>query len=353
MKKNYAQHAAITSNEGGRQMATAPLLHVNQLKMHFDAGRKKTVKAVDGVTFHIYEGETFGLVGESGCGKSTLGRVLMRLYHPTAGKITYRGTDLHDVSEKDHFTLNRKLQMIFQDPYASLNPRLTVREIIMEPMEIHQLYNTHKARLQIADELLESVGLHPAFGSRYPHEFSGGQRQRIGIARALSLHPEFIVADEPISALDVSVQAQVVNLLKRIQKEKGLTFLFIAHDLSMVKHISDRIGVMYLGHMMEITESGALYREPLHPYTKALLSSIPIPDPELEDKRERIILKGELPSPVNPPSGCVFRTRCPEAMPECKESRPMLEEVETGRFVACHLYRKERGPFKEKSKIDV
>ncbi|MCY8455086.1 ATP-binding cassette domain-containing protein, partial [Bacillus spizizenii] len=260
-------------------MTPLPLLEVSQLKMHFDAGKKRTVKAVDGVTFQIHEGETFGLVGESGCGKSTLGRVLMRLYQPTEGSVKYRGTNLHSLSEKEQFAFNRKLQMIFQDPYASLNPRMTVREIILEPMEIHNLYNTHKARLLVVDELLEAVGLHPDFGSRYPHEFSGGQRQRIGIARALSLNPEFIVADEPISALDVSVQAQVVNLLKRLQKEKGLTFLFIAHDLSMVKHISDRIGVMYLGHMMEITESGTLYREPLHPYTKALLSSIPIPDP--------------------------------------------------------------------------
>nr|WGD89166.1 ATP-binding cassette domain-containing protein [Bacillus subtilis] len=320
-------------------MTPLPLLAVSQLKMHFDAGKKRTVKAVDGVTFQIREGETFGLVGESGCGKSTLGRVLMRLYQPTEGSVTYRGTNLHALSEKEQFAFNRKLQMIFQDPYASLNPRMTVREIILEPMEIHNLYNTHKARLLVVDEPLEAVGLHPDFGDRYPHEFSGGQRQRIGIARALSLNPEFIVADEPISALDVSVQAQVVNLLKRLQKEKGLTFLFIAHDLSMVKHISDRIGVMYLGHMMEITESGTLYREPLHPYTKALLSSIPIPDPELEDKRERILLKGELPSPVNPPSGRVFRTRCPEAMPECGESRPQLQEIEPGRFVACHLYR--------------
>ncbi|MBY8913849.1 ATP-binding cassette domain-containing protein [Bacillus sp. YC2] len=322
-------------------MTASPLLEVSGLKMHFDAGRKQTVKAVDGVSFHIQKGETFGLVGESGCGKSTLGRVILRLYQPTAGSVSYEGTDIHNISAEKRAGFFRKLQMIFQDPYASLNPRLTVREIIMEPMDIHKLYNTRKARLMVADELLEAVGLHPDFGSRYPHEFSGGQRQRIGIARALSLHPEFIVADEPISALDVSVQAQVVNLLKKLQKEKGLTFLFIAHDLSMVKHISDRIGVMYLGRMMEITESGALYREPLHPYTKALLSSIPIPDPELEDKRERIILKGELPSPVNPPGGCVFRTRCPEAMDVCAKAAPELEEVKAGRFVACHLYKKE------------
>ena len=322
-------------------MTASPLLEVSGLKMHFDAGRKKAVKAVDGVSFHIKRGETFGLVGESGCGKSTLGRVILRLYDPTAGSVSYEGTDIHRAAAEQRSVFFRKLQMIFQDPYASLNPRLTVREIIMEPMEIHNLYNTRKARMMMADELLEAVGLHPDFGSRYPHEFSGGQRQRIGIARALSLHPEFIVADEPISALDVSVQAQVVNLLKRLQKEKGLTFLFIAHDLSMVKHISDRIGVMYLGRMMEITESAALYREPLHPYTKALLSSIPIPDPLLEDKRERIILKGELPSPLNPPSGCVFRTRCPEAMELCGKITPELEEVKAGRFVACHLYRKE------------
>lgn len=262
----------------------------------------------------------------------------MRLYQPTEGEVTYRGKNIHHLSDDESFQYNRKIQMIFQDPYASLNPRLTVREIMTEPMEIHGLYGGKKARLEKADELLEAVGLHKSFANRYPHEFSGGQRQRIGIARALALEPEFIVADEPISALDVSVQAQVVNLLKKLQKEKGLTFLFIAHDLSMVKHISDRIGVMYLGHMVEITDSGRLYQEPLHPYTQALLSAIPIPDPDVEDKRRRIILKGELPSPIDPPSGCVFRTRCPAAMDICAAKKPMLKEADDGHFVACHLY---------------
>ncbi|MFN2745893.1 MULTISPECIES: ABC transporter ATP-binding protein [Bacillus] len=314
------------------------LLKVSRLKMHFDAGKGKTVKAVDGISFEIKEGETFGLVGESGCGKSTSGRVLLRLYKPTEGEVTYRGVNIHQLNEQEAFQYNRKIQMIFQDPYASLNPRLTVRDIMLEPMEIHGLYGGNKGRLKKADELLEAVGLHKSFADRYPHEFSGGQRQRIGIARALTLEPEFIVCDEPISALDVSVQAQVVNLLKKLQKEKGLTFLFIAHDLSMVKHISDRIGVMYLGNMVEITDSGKLYREPLHPYTQALLSAIPIPDPDIEDKRKRIILKGELPSPIDPPSGCVFRTRCPAAMDICALEKPVLKEADTGHLVACHLY---------------
>ncbi|MEC1352986.1 ATP-binding cassette domain-containing protein [Bacillus sonorensis] len=319
-------------------MKQETLLKVSGLKMHFDAGKGKTVKAVDGISFHIKEGETFGLVGESGCGKSTTGRVLLRLYEPTEGGVQYRGKHIHKLTEAESFRYNRKIQMIFQDPYASLNPRLTVRDILLEPMEIHGLYGGRKGRLEKVDELLESVGLNRAFANRYPHEFSGGQRQRIGIARALALEPEFIVADEPISALDVSVQAQVVNLLKKLQKEKGLTFLFIAHDLSMVKHISDRIGVMYLGHMVEITASSRLYQEPLHPYTQALLSAIPIPDPDIEDKRKRIILKGELPSPINPPSGCVFRTRCPAAMSICTAKKPVLKEAEEGHYVACHLY---------------
>ncbi|MEC1262440.1 ATP-binding cassette domain-containing protein [Bacillus swezeyi] len=314
------------------------LLKVSRLKMHFDVGKGKTVKAVDGISFHIKEGETFGLVGESGCGKSTTGRVLMHLYEPTEGEVTYRGINIHNLNDREAFQYKRKIQMIFQDPYASLNPRLTVRDIMLEPMEIHDLYGGRRARLEKADELLEAVGLHRSFANRYPHEFSGGQRQRIGIARALTLEPEFIIADEPISALDVSVQAQVVNLLKTLQKEKGLTFLFIAHDLSMVKHISDRIGVMYLGHMAEITDSARLYKEPLHPYTQALLSAIPIPDPDIEDKRKRIILKGELPSPIDPPSGCVFRTRCPAAMDICAAQKPELKEADKGHFVACHLY---------------
>lgn len=316
------------------------LVKVEGLKKHFELSKGLTLKAVDGISFHIFKGETFGLVGESGCGKSTTGRVLMRLYEPTEGTITYDGQNLHSLHEEDQFLYKRKIQMIFQDPYASLNPRLTVSEILTEPMEIHGLYGGKKNRMKKVDELLESVGLSRGFAGRYPHEFSGGQRQRIGIARSLVLEPEFIVADEPISALDVSVQAQVVNLLKNLQKKNGLTYLFIAHDLSMVKHISDRIGVMYLGHMAEISASEELYQNPLHPYTQALLSAIPIPDPDIEDKRERIILKGELPSPIHPPSGCVFRTRCPAAMDVCATKKPEMQEVTDRHFVACHLYDK-------------
>ncbi|ALC80822.1 ABC transporter ATP-binding protein [Bacillus gobiensis] len=330
------------------------LVKVEGLKKHFDLSKGLTLKAVDGISFQIYKGETFGLVGESGCGKSTTGRMLMRLYEPTEGTITYDGQNLHSVHEGDQFLFKRKIQMIFQDPYASLNPRLTVREILTEPMEIHGLHQGKKNRMKKVDELLESVGLNRDFANRYPHEFSGGQRQRIGIARSLVLEPEFIVADEPISALDVSVQAQVVNLLKNLQKKNGLTYLFIAHDLSMVKHISDRIGVMYLGHMAEISASEELYQNPLHPYTQALLSAIPIPDPDIEDKRERIILKGELPSPIHPPSGCVFRTRCPAAMDVCAMKKPEMQEVASDHYVACHLYSKESsGDRNETMKVTI
>ncbi|WHX26025.1 ATP-binding cassette domain-containing protein [Virgibacillus halodenitrificans] len=314
------------------------VLQVNQLKKHFDMGKGKVLKAVDGVTFYVKKGETFGLVGESGCGKSTIGRTILGLYDKTEGDVIYDGNDIHALSEKDRFTFYRKMQMIFQDPYASLNPRSTVKEVISEPMEVHGLYKNKKEQLDRVYQLLEEVGLNRDHANRYPHEFSGGQRQRIGIARALALNPDFIIADEPISALDVSVQAQVVNLLKELQTEKGLTFLFIAHDLSMVKQISDRIGVMYLGNMVELTTSEQLYDNPLHPYTKALLSAIPIPDPDIEESRERIILEGELPSPIDPPSGCVFRTRCPMAMEVCSELRPAWQEVEKNHHVACHLY---------------
>jgi peptide/nickel transport system ATP-binding protein len=296
------------------------------------------LKAVDGVSFHISKGETFGLVGESGCGKSTAGRTIIGLYNRTSGEVLYKGKNVHELSEKEKFAFHRNMQMIFQDPYASLNPRSTVKEIISEPMEVHGLYSNKKEMLNRVYELLEDVGLNRDHANRYPHEFSGGQRQRIGIARALALNPECIIADEPISALDVSVQAQVVNLLKKIQKEKGLTYLFIAHDLSMVKHISNRIGVMYLGHLVELTTSSELYQKPLHPYTQALLSAIPIPDPDVEDNRKRIVLKGELPSPINPPSGCVFNTRCPLAVAACKTQKPEWQEVEDNHFVACHLY---------------
>jgi peptide/nickel transport system ATP-binding protein len=317
------------------------LLEVTGLKKYFQVGGGKQLKAVNDVSFHVYKGETFGLVGESGCGKSTIGRTVMGLYDKTDGDVIYGGWNVHTMDEKEKFTFHRKIQMIFQDPYASLNPRSTVKEIIGEPMEVHRVFSNKKKQLQRIYELLEEVGLNKDHANRYPHEFSGGQRQRIGIARALALEPDFIVADEPISALDVSVQAQVVNLLKQLQKEKGLTFLFIAHDLSMVKHISDRIGVMYLGNMVELTGSDTMYRNPLHPYTQALLSAIPIPDPDIEESRERIILQGELPSPIDPPSGCVFRTRCPFAMEICRTEKPRWQEAERDHYVACHLYGKQ------------
>lgn len=319
-------------------MTAKHLLEVKQLSKYFSITNKQVLKAVDGVSFHISKGETFGLVGESGCGKSTAGRTIIGLYNRTSGEVLYKGKNVHELSEKEKFAFHRNMQMIFQDPYASLNPRSTVKEIISEPMEVHGLYSNKKEMLNRVYELLEDVGLNRDHANRYPHEFSGGQRQRIGIARALALNPECIIADEPISALDVSVQAQVVNLLKKLQKEKGLTYLFIAHDLSMVKHISNRIGVMYLGHLVELTTSSELYKKPLHPYTQALLSAIPIPDPDVEDNRKRIVLKGELPSPINPPSGCVFNTRCPLAVAACKTQKPEWQEVEDNHFVSCHLY---------------
>lgn len=322
----------------GGKIVENVLLSVKDLKRHFDIGQGSTLKAVDGISFDILKGETFGLVGESGCGKSTAGRTILGLYNRTEGDVLFEQKNVHEMNDKERKDYLKKMQMIFQDPYASLNPRSTVLEIIAEPIEIHNLYSSKKEVKERVYELLEDVGLNRDHANRYPHEFSGGQRQRIGIARALALDPEFIIADEPISALDVSVQAQVVKLLQRLQKEKGLTYLFIAHDLSMVKYISDRIGVMYLGHMVELTTSGQLYESPLHPYTQALLSAIPIPDPDIEESRQRIILQGELPSPINPPSGCVFRTRCPHAMSICAEKKPVWQEQEPGHFVACHLY---------------
>ncbi|WP_010531493.1 ABC transporter ATP-binding protein [Lentibacillus jeotgali] len=315
------------------------LLEIKDLKKHFPMGGKTVLKAVDGITFDIYKGETFGLVGESGCGKSTAGRTIMRLYEATEGEVDFQGTNVHGKkSSKELKEFNRSMQMIFQDPYASLNPRMTVKDIIAEGVDIHGLAKSKKDRLNRVNQLLETVGLNQEHGNRYPHEFSGGQRQRIGIARALAVSPDFIVADEPISALDVSIQAQVVNLMKKLQEEHGLTYLFIAHDLSMVKHISDRVGVMYLGNMAEVATSDDLYHKPLHPYTQALLSAIPISDPEVERSRERIIIEGDVPSPIDPPSGCRFRTRCPFAMDVCAKVEPEWQEYTKDHWVACHLY---------------
>lgn len=319
-----------------------PLLQLQNLKKYFDVStgffrrEQAYLTAVDDVTFDIYKGETFGLVGESGCGKSTLGRSVVRLYEPTGGKILYDGEDITNLSQHEMMKYRKRLQMIFQDPYASLNTRLTVAEIIGEGIETHNLYSG-KEKLEKIYNLLQTVGLKREHASRYPHEFSGGQRQRIGIARSLAVEPDLIVCDEPISALDVSIQAQVVNMLEDLQNDMGLTYLFIAHDLSMVKHISDRIGVMYLGKMMEITSSVELYKNPLHPYTQALLSAIPIPDPKSNKMDKRIILQGDVKSPINPPEGCRFSSRCRYCMDICTEVTPELREVEPGHFVACHL----------------
>lgn len=313
------------------------LIEIVGLKKYFPVkeGFLKTnyVKAVDDVSLHIKKGETLGLVGESGCGKTTLGRTILRLHEPTEGKIIYKG---EDITKVDMLSYRRKMQIIFQDPYASLDPRMTIGDIIGEPLDIHKLYKNKQERQEKIYNLLETVGLNKEHANRFAHEFSGGQRQRIGIARALAVEPEFIVCDEPISALDVSIQAQVVNMLEDLQAERGFTYLFIAHDLSVVKHISNRIGVMYLGHLVELTTSKELYKNPMHPYTQTLLSAIPIADPKMSRSRKRIVLEGDIPSPLNPPSGCTFRTRCPYATSECSKVAPTLKEYDNGHFVACH-----------------
>ena len=326
-------------SENGKQ----PLLRVEGLKKHFAVNRGilirrqvGAVKAVDGITFDVYRGETLGLVGESGCGKSTTGRTILQLYRSTAGNVFFESINLADLKGDQLRRMRRHMQMLFQDPYASLNPRMTVGNIIGEPLEVHQVA-TGKERNNRVQELLALVGLNPYFVNRYPHEFSGGQRQRIGIARALALHPDFIVCDEPISALDVSIQAQVVNLLEDLQEQLGLTYLFIAHDLSMVRHISDRIAVMYLGKIVELANRSDLYLEPQHPYTQALLSAVPIPDPVADARRKRIILEGDVPSPVNPPTGCNLNTRCPKAVDICHQKDTAFTEIADGHYCACHL----------------
>lgn len=316
------------------------LLQIIDLKTYYDVSKgflklqKRYVKAVDSVSFSVKSGETLGLVGESGCGKSTLGRTILRLEKATSGKIIYKGKDILCLSNKEMRKLRCDMQMIFQDPYSSLNPKMTVAQIINEPMLIHNLYSS-KERAKRVSELLELVGLRNYHAKRYPHEFSGGQRQRIGIARALAVNPKLIICDEAVSALDVSIQAQVLNLLSRLQKEMKLTYIFIAHGLAAVKHISDRIGVMYLGKIVELADSEELYKNPQHPYSQALISAIPKPDPD--SKKERIILSGDVPSPINPPSGCRFHTRCRYCSDRCKTDEPVLRETSTGHFVACHL----------------
>src|SRR5690625_126345 len=319
-------------------MLNQKLVEVKGLKKYFKSG-KRDLKAVDNISFDIYKGETLGLVGESGCGKSTVGRTIMNLYHATDGEVLYSEHNIQNVlSKKEQRYIQKNIQMIFQDPYSSLNPRKTVLDIVSEGIHIHFPHLSKKEQKERVYELLEQVGLSKAHAARYPHEFSGGQRQRIGIARALAVNPKFIIADEPIAALDVSIQAEVVNLLKQLQQQHLLTYLFIAHDLSMIKYISDRIAVMYLGKLVELASSEDLYNNPLHPYTEALLSAIPVPDPKTEREREQIILKGDLPSPIDPPSGCPFRTRCPMAMEICAQEMPEWKEKEDGHFIACHLH---------------
>ena len=321
------------------------LLEIKDLKKYFTVkksgfNKNQMVKAVDGVSMDIFRGETLGLVGESGCGKTTLGRTIIRLYEPTSGSIIYDGKPIYDSEKKiaeKMLPYRRKMQIIFQDPSASLDPRMTVGEIVGEALDIHKLYTGKGEREARINQLLEEVGLNTEHSNRFPHEFSGGQQQRIGIARALAVEPEFIVCDEPISALDVSLQSQVVNMLEDLQDELGLTYLFIAHDISVVRHISNRIGVMYLGNLVELAESYELYRNPIHPYTKTLMSAVPIPDPVVTRARERVILEGDIPSPINPPSGCKFHTRCPYATERCKQEVPVFKDHGGGHYAACHL----------------
>jgi oligopeptide transport system ATP-binding protein len=326
---------------------SGPLIAIRDLKVHFNLGGgtiwdkvvggspvRRVVKAVDGVTIDIYPGETLGLVGESGCGKSTLGRALLRLTEPTGGQVLFRGNDLAHLSQREMREQRRHLQMIFQDPYASLNPRMTVGQIISEPIETFRLARGKDKDLMV-QELMETVGLNKRFIKRYPHEFSGGQRQRIGIARALAVNPDFIVADEPISALDVSIQAQIMNLMERLQRQKHLTYLFISHDLRAIRHVSDRVAVMYLGKLVEVANAKTIYDDPLMPYTRALISAVPVPDPKVEATRQRIVLEGDVPSPINPPQGCRFHTRCPYAIQACKEVVPPLAEIKPNHFAAC------------------
>ncbi len=319
------------------------LLQVENLVKHFSVGgglgggRAGVVRAVDGVSFTIRRGETLGLVGESGCGKTTTGRCILLLERPTSGRIVFEGTDLASLGSAALRAVRRRIQVIFQDPYSSLNPRMTIGQILAEPLEVHGIVREKKARADRVRELLSQVGLLPQHALRYPHQLSGGQRQRVGIARALAMEPSLIVCDEPVSALDVSIQAQIINLLEDLQARYGLTYLFIAHDLSVVRHISDRVAVMYLGRIVEMTDRTRLYDEPLHPYTRALLSAVPIPDPGLEARREHTVLKGEVPSPLNPPSGCVFHPRCPKAIERCAAAVPPLREIRSAHLAACDL----------------
>lgn len=312
------------------------LLTLDHVSKHFQVGKRQTLVAVNDISLDIYKGETLGVVGESGCGKSTLGRVVMGIYPATKGTLKYEGKEINTKHTIDRFHYARKAQIIFQDPYASLNPRMTVGSIIAEGMEIHNMYDKGK-RTRRVYELLETVGLNREHANRFPHEFSGGQRQRIGIARALAIEPEFIVCDEPISALDVSIQSQIINLLKKLQEEHGFTYMFIAHDLNIVKYISDRIAVMYLGNLVELADSDEIYEHTLHPYSQALLSSVPIPDPDKEAQKEALVLEGDVPSPINPKPGCPFASRCPRVTEKCRTESPVLKEVRPGHFVSCHL----------------